>query len=65
MKAREYKLLERCVEEGLPFAFRKAFKHATNPPEWTDDQKRLYERAATEEIMNVITEWFEFSDEEE
>ncbi len=60
MKADEFKLLERCVEEGLPFAWRRAFKHHPDPPELTDDHKRMFEKAAVTEVMNSICEWFNF-----
>ena len=54
MKANMYKLIERCVEEGVQYGYNRAYKHTDTP---TEDQIKL---AVTDAVMNEICEWFDF-----
>lgn len=54
MKANMYKLIERCVEEGVQYGYNRAHKHTDTP---TEDQIKL---AVTDAVMNEICEWFDF-----
>lgn len=58
MKAKEYMVLERCVEEGVSYGFNRAHKHTDKPSE---DQIKEHIHSA---VMNEICEWFEFDDRE-
>ena len=54
MKANMYKLIERCVEEGVQYGYNRAHKHTDTP---TEDQIKL---AVTDAVMNEICDWFDF-----
>ena len=56
MKAKEYILIERCVEDGIARGMYRAYKHNDSPTE---------EQIKTEiqnEVMNEISEWFTFEE---
>lgn len=59
MKVFTFKLLSRCIEEGIERGIRRAHKHNDNPSENT----------LVIEIQNAIElelfEWFKFDDNEE
>lgn len=59
MIADDYKLLRRCVEDGIQHGIIRARKHTDTP---NDDE--LMERIA-DDIMLEVTEWFVFNCEEE
>ena len=54
MKPDTYKLIERCVEDGVTSGLHRAFKHS--------DQQLIEEVAEKirQAIMHEICEWFEF-----
>ena len=56
MKANEYRLLERCVEDGLKLGWNRAHKHSDNPDTETIQQAQL------QAIMIEVTEWFDFNE---
>ncbi len=62
MKPKEYQLLQRCVEDAMPHVWRRAFKHHPDPPHMCDESKRKLEEAITAEVMDSISEWFDFDD---
>ena len=62
MKAREYEVMEMCVREASKHVWRRAFKHAVDPPQLTDKQHDTFQNAIVDEIMNGIATWFEFDD---
>lgn len=59
MRAREYQLLERCVDEGLQRGYRRAFKHTESP---TEDA--LLD-ALQCNVLGEINEWFSFPPDED
>lgn len=59
MKPREYRLLERCIEEGLMSGYRRAFKHTDSPTE-----EHLLDVQETS-IMGEINEYFSFAPDED
>lgn len=59
MKAKEYVILARAVEDGVDYGWLRAHKHADNPAE--HDIKR----EMTEGVINAICECFEFEKREE
>ena len=59
MRAREYRLLERCIEEGLQRGYRRAFKHTESP---TEDA--LLD-ALQCNVLGEISEWFAFAPDED
>jgi len=56
MKAREYQLLERCVEDGIARGFDRAHKHDDSPGE------ESIQESIKCEVMNEVCEWFDFDD---
>ncbi len=51
-----YKLLQRCVEDGIELGINRAYKHTATP-----DQESI--AAAVEQaVMTEICEWFRFED---
>ncbi|KKM63870.1 hypothetical protein LCGC14_1507160 [marine sediment metagenome] len=62
MKAKEYQLLQRCVEEAVPHVWRRAFKHHPDPPVYTESIGEHLEAAIVHEVMDGICEWFVFDD---
>ena len=59
MKAEEYSVLLRAVEEGVQRGWNRAHKHTDKP---TEDQ--MIEAMETN-IMSEICEWFDFAEPEE
>lgn len=56
MRAKEYSLIDRCVEDGIQYGWQRAHKHTDTPDEtWIRTQIHLA-------VMNEIAEWFEFND---
>ncbi len=60
MKAREYALMERCVDDAASHVWRRAFKHHSSPPVFTVERGKALEEAIVAEVMNSISEWFDF-----
>ena len=59
MKPREYRLLERCIEEGLQRGYRRAYKHSDSPTE-----EQILDSLETN-ILGEIAEWFAFAPDED
>ena len=57
MKANLYKLIERCVEDGVAYGYTRAHKHTENPSE------DMVKDAMIDAVMLEICEWFEFEQE--
>ena len=58
MKANDYMVLERAIEEGINYGFVRAYKHTEKPSE--DDVKEAVNLA----VMTAICEWFSFDKDE-
>jgi len=58
MKPKILPLLEMCIENGLAYGYRRAFKHTDNP---TEEQ---ITDAIRDSIMHELYEWFDFNNEE-
>lgn len=56
MKAKEYLLLARCVEDGIQYGINRAHKHTESPTR--EHLVREIENA----VMNEICTWFNFED---
>ena len=54
MKPKILPVLEMCIENGLAYGYRRAFKHTDNP---TEEQITNQIR---ESIMHELYEWFDF-----
>ena len=54
MKPDTYKLIEKCIEDGVAYGLHRAYKHTDKP---TAEQVQEKIRQA---IMNEICEWFKF-----
>lgn len=50
-----YKILERCIEDGVKAGYMRAFKHTDNP---TPD---MVEDSIVRNVMLEISEWFDFN----
>lgn len=61
MKANEYRVLERAVEEGLQYAITRAFKYESKP-RLSEEKLREKVDDMVQNIMGTICEWFEFPD---
>ena len=59
MKPNAYKLLERCVEDGVSYGYNRAHKHTDSP------SQAQIEDQIIQAIMNEICEWFDFNETEE
>ena len=59
MKAKEYLLLSKCVEDGIQYGINRAHKHTDAPTQ--EHLAREIENA----VMNEICSWFEFEKIEE
>jgi hypothetical protein len=57
MKPKTYKLIDRCVEDGVARGYRQAYKHTDDPSD-----EAVCERIA-QEVMNQLDQWFDFGDE--
>ena len=55
MEPNIYKILQRCVEEGARYGYRRAFKHTNDPTEDAIIDSVILN------VMNEITEWFDFN----
>ena len=54
MKPDIYKLIEKCVEDGVAYGIHRAYKHNDNPtPEQIEDK-------VVPAVMHEICEWFKF-----
>jgi hypothetical protein len=56
MKPKILPVLEMCIENGLAYGYRRAFKHTDNP---TEEQ---ITHAIRESIMHELYEWFDFDE---
>ena len=56
MKPRYYKLLEKCIENGVDEGLARAYKYTEEP-----DRQRI-EQEIYHAITNEIHEWFEFEE---
>ena len=56
MKAKDYPLLVRCIEEGYKAGFALAHKHTDKP------SKEFVEDVVVEAILAEICDWFEFEE---
>jgi len=56
MKAREYRLIEMCLENGLAYGFSRAHKHTDSP------SKEQILDAQRDAVMLEIGEWFVFEE---
>jgi predicted Zn-dependent protease with MMP-like domain len=56
MKPDTYRLLERCIEDGLSRGYHRAHKHNDDP---TEEQLK---DAMANAIMHEIAEWFRFDE---
>lgn len=54
MKVRTWVILERAVEEGIAYGYRRAFKHDDHPDEET------IKEALLNSVMSSISEVFDF-----
>lgn len=57
MKAKEYALMQRCIEEGIQRGHTRAYKH-TETPLKTHIENEIYEA-----IMAELCEWFDWEAE--
>ena len=56
MKVNEYKLIEKCVEDGIQFGLNRAFKYNDAPT----DEEIVNEIVSA--VMQELCEWFEFDE---
>ena len=56
MKAKDWLILSRAVEEGVTFGWNRAFKHTSTP-----EQDVACDHIA-QEVLNAISEVFDFDD---
>jgi hypothetical protein len=54
MKPDAYKLIQKCVDDGVASGMARAYKHAENPSR-DYIQDKVYEA-----VMHEICEWFKF-----
>jgi hypothetical protein len=54
MKPKILPVLEMCIESGLAYGYRRAFKHTDNPTE------EHITNTIKESIMHELYEWFDF-----
>lgn len=57
MKAKEYPLMARCVEDGIAYGYTRAHKHTETPNE------QLIKQEIYNAVMNEICECFDFDNE--
>ena len=60
MKPNAYKLLERCVEDGVELGYNRAMKHSDNNQ---IDEYQLREEIFSA-VLQEICEWFSFDAEQ-
>jgi len=66
MKAKEYNVLERAIEEGLRYGLGRVMKHRETSPDLTDTEERgaiILELAS--HVTAGVCEWFEIDREPE
>jgi len=56
MKAKDFKVLERAIEEGVNFGLSRAYKHTENPGDG------IIKDNINREVLNEICEMFTFDD---
>lgn len=56
MKAKNHKVLERCIEDGIGWGLNRAYKHEDDP------SKNYIADCIQEAITNEIYEWFNFGE---
>lgn len=56
MTANEYKLMQKCVEDGVNYGYCRAFKHTETPSE------SAIKDAIVDAVMLEICEWFDFEE---
>jgi hypothetical protein len=56
MRAKEYNLMVRCIEEGVSYGYARAFKYTDTPDE------AAIKTALEDAILNVICENFTFDE---
>ena len=56
MRAKEYDVMERAVEEGVAMGLRHAYKYNPKPDE------TAIRDAIVQDVMNSICEWFDFTE---
>ena len=56
MRAREYCLVERCIQDGIMMGWNRAHKHTDNPT------KEAVLENIGQAIMLELNEWFMFED---
>lgn len=61
MRAREYGLINRCVEDGVMIGLRSYYRYAEKAP-GEEEISRMAEVIAGE-VMNQVEEWFIFDEE--
>jgi hypothetical protein len=54
MKPKIYPLVECCVEDGVSYGYRRAFKHTDNPPE------EVVLDSIVSGVMLELSAWFDF-----
>ena len=57
MTVKTYKVLERCIDDGVSYGWNRAHKHDDNP-----NEAHIREQIQNA-IMNEICEWFNFDDD--
>jgi len=60
VKAKEYEVLRRAVEEGCAYGIRRYYKHRGSCPTPLAQEEIGAEIA--DSVVNAICEWFEFDD---
>jgi hypothetical protein len=58
MKANDYQVLQRCVEEGIAYGVTRADKYADDP--LTEAQRQRVVEQVGRAVMHEIAEWFTF-----
>jgi hypothetical protein len=59
MRAKEYLVLERAVEEGMAYGITRVFKHLEHS-QITEDELRDASDKLVAAVTNSICEWFDF-----
>ena len=60
----EYKLLESVIGDNAGHVWRRAFKHDPDAPSLTTKQHEALQIAIRDELMNAISEWFTFEEQD-
>lgn len=59
MKAKEFELISKCIEDGVEYGISRAYKYNESPSR--KDLSEEIQRA----LLNEICEWWHFEDEAE